>query len=97
MCNTVISYQLRKKKNWVDHQLAQKMIVYCYVDNRLIVIKRVKIKNGSLVVINGEQETIIKGQPIYATKTDFVNPVGTFRDKPLDVAEYVDLLCRCIW
>lgn len=97
MYDSVKDYQLKKKANWINHQLAQKLIVYCYVDNRLVVIRRVKFDRDSLVVMNRGRKITLKGQPIYATKNDFVNPVGTFRDKPLNVAEYVDLICRCIW
>lgn len=93
--NSVQSYKLNKKKRWIDHQLAQKLLVYCRSDNHLIVIKKVKIIDDKLVAINGATKTILKTQPIYATYSDITNPVGTFREEPLDAAEYVDLICGC--
>ena len=93
--DSVQSYRLQKKQGWINHQLAQGMTVYCYSNNRLIVIKRVKQTNEGLVAYNGPKSILLKSQPIYASKSDFVNPVGTFRDEPLEAAEYVDLICKC--
>lgn len=95
--NSVQEYKLQKKQRWINHQLAQGMIVFCYSNNRLVVIKKVKKTNDGLVAYNGPKSILLKTQPIYASKSDFVNPVGVFRDEPLEVAEYVDLICKCIW
>ena len=94
--NSVIQYKLEKKLRWINHQIAQKMLVYCYSNNRLVVIKQAKLTEDGIRVINKDQNILLKNQPIYSTKVDITNPVGTFRDRSLDVAEYVDLIVKCI-
>ena len=97
MNDPVRRYKSQKKANWINHQLAQKLIVFCYINNRLVVIKRVKLEGDTLVVINGEQRLAVKNQPIYSARSDITNPVGVFRDQTLSAAESVDLICKCIW
>ena len=97
MNDPVRRYKAQKKANWINHQLAQKLIVFCYINNRLVVIKRVKLEGNVLVVINGEQRLAVKNQPIYSARLDITNPIGTFRDKPLTATESADLICKCIW
>jgi hypothetical protein len=96
MYDPVKVYKSQKKANWINHQLAQKLIVFCYIDSRLVVIKRAKVEDES-VVINGEKNLKLKTQPIYSTKADITNPIGTFKEQPLSATESADLICKCIW
>ena len=97
MSNKVQSYKNNKKKRWIEYQLKQNMLVTCYSNNRLIVIKRVKIKYDHVVVFDASnQRTVLKNQPIRASRpADPTTPVGIFKDQPLDIAEYVELICKC--
>lgn len=94
--DSVTHYKLQKKQRWIHHQLAQRMLVTCRFNNRLTVVKKVTLTEKGLIV-NGDPSKVLKTQPLYASHTDPTNPVGTFRDESLDVAEYVDLICKCIW
>lgn len=98
--DSITLYKNRKKKHWIEHQLSQKMLVFCYSNNLLVVIRHITLeRDGSLVAYSGNKTTTLTTQPIYSTyqqNIDLTNPVGTFKDQPLSAAEYAELICKCI-